>query len=317
MFFKNIYVFAFTKEFTTTLAEMNNALSKNAFTPCAPTEIRHFGWVNYAGKSGSLGGSLPLCAELSGNVLICARSEDKILPTPVVNDLFNEKVDSLEFEYSRIATKKEREQIKEDVIFELLPRAFPRVTDTHGYINADENVIVINASSRTKAEDFLALLRKSLGTLPVTAMTPYIAPDEMMTDWVSCEIENNQSFVTNKFSIGMEAHFDSLGDNSAKAVVKNQDLSSDEVKAHLDADKYVTKLSLDFNDEMSFVLCDDLSFKKIRFFDVITEQNDDIDSDDKLAKFNDDFSLMSNVINEMIYNLHAEFSIETNDYVEE
>ena len=69
----------------------------------------------------------------------------------------------------RTPSKKEREQIKEDVIFELLPRAFSRTTVTlHAYINTKENIIVVNTSSRGKAEDVLSLLRKTLGTLPVT-----------------------------------------------------------------------------------------------------------------------------------------------------
>ena len=46
------------------------------------------------------------------------------------------------------------------------------------------NIIVINSSSRSKAEDFLALLRKVLGTLPVTSLSPESAPDEIMTDWL-------------------------------------------------------------------------------------------------------------------------------------
>ena len=173
MFFKNIFVFAFTRPFTTTDLELNEAMQQHTFTPCGSTELRHFGWSESLGK-----GSL-LTTESNGNVLICARSEDKILPAPVIKDAVDFRIEQLESEQARTATKKEREQIKEDVIFELLPRAFSRIVDTHAYINTKENIIVVNTSSRGKAEDVLALLRKTLGTLPVTSISPEKAPVEL------------------------------------------------------------------------------------------------------------------------------------------
>lgn len=309
MFFKNIFVFAFTRPFTTTSEELIDALQEHTFTPCASTELRHFGWINSLGKGSAI------TTESNGNILFCARSEEKILPAPYMKECIDEQIEALESEQSRSVTKKEREQIKEDVIFNMLPRAFSRTTDIHAYINTKENIIVVNTSSRGKAEDVLALLRKTLGTLPVTSISPEKAPDELMTDWLTYD-GTHASCIGNNFAIGMEAHFNSLGDHSASAVVKNQDLSSDEVRAHLDAEQYVTKLALEFNDEMSFILCDDLSIKRIKFFDVLVEQNDDIDINDVQAKLTADFTLMADALNQLIYALHSEFDVMATDYLE-
>ena len=217
----------------------------------------------------------------------------------------------LEEEQSRGATKKEKEQFKEDIIFELLPRAFSRISDTHAYINPEHNIIVINTSSRSKAEDFLALLRKVLGTLPVTSVSPEKAPDELMTDWL---VEKN---VGENFQLGTEAEFHGLGDDGAVVRVKNQDLDSDEIKVHLDAEKFVVKVALEWDDAMSCILCDDLAIKRIKFFDVIHEQNEDIDKDDVVARLDADFALMAGEINRFIDDLLAEFSVKTTDYLEE
>jgi len=310
MFFKNIFVFAFTRPFTTTNDELIDALTEHTFMPLGSTEMNRMGWSNSLGKGSAI------TTESSGNILFCARKEEKILPAPVIKEMIDERVDLLESEQSRTATKKEREQFKEDIIFELFPRAFSRIVDTHAYINTQENIIVVNTASRGKAEDVLALLRKTLGTLPVTSISPEKAPDEEMTGWVNGTAEGQQVFVECNFKIGMEAHFNSLGDDSATAVVKNQDLTSDEVKAHLDADQYVTKLSLEFDDAMSFMLHDDLSIKRIKFFGVIIEQNDDIDDDDLQGKLTADFTLMAGELNRMIHNLHAEFNVKATDYLE-
>lgn len=114
----------------------------------------------------------------------------------------------------------------------------------------------------------------------------------------------------------MEAEFNALGDDGAVVRVKNQDLASDEIKAHLDADKYVVKVALEWDDAISFILCDDLAIKRLKFFDVLQEQNDDIDSDDIIAKLDADFSLMAGEINRLIDDLLTEFAVKTSDYLE-
>ena len=306
MWFKNLYIFAFTKPFQWQEQDLEKQLNENLFTPCASTEISHFGWVNALGKHGQ-----STVHYANNNILLCARKEEKIVPAPVIKDMLEEKVSQHELEHSRSATKKEKEQFKEDILFQLLPRAFSRVTDTHGYISPAENIIVINTSSRAKAEDFLALLRKSLGTLPVTSPSPEIAPDELMTDWLT---DKN---IGDSFQLGMEAEFHAVGDDGAVVRVKNQDLGSDEIKSHLEADKYVVKLALEWDDAMSFILCDDLAIKRLKFFDVLQEQNDDIDKDDVVAKIDADFSLMAGEINRLVNELFAEFSITASQYLEE
>jgi recombination associated protein RdgC len=305
MWFKNIYCFVFTRPFELTEKKLEEHLSEHLFTPCGSTEQSHFGWVNALGKHGH-----STVHSVNGNFLIAARREDKILPPNVVKDIVDAKIAQLEVDQSRSATKQERVKFKEDVVFELLPRAFSRITDTHAYINPKENIIIVNTSSRGKAEDLLALLRKVLGTLPVTSVSPEKAPDELMTEWVT---ENNTG---ENFKLGMEAEFHGLGDDGAIARVKNQDLDSDEVKSHLEADKYVTKLALEFDECMSFILGDDLSIKRIKFFDSLHEQSDDIDSDDVIAKLDADFALMAGELNRMLVCLLSEFNIKATDYLE-
>jgi recombination associated protein RdgC len=305
MWFKNLYFFAFTRPFELSEQDLEKQLSEHLFTPLGSTELARSGWINALGKNGH-----SVVHSANGNHLICTRKEEKILPAPVIKEMIEEKANLLEQEQGRGATKKEKEQFKEDIIFELLPRAFSRVTDTHAYISPAQNIIVINASSRGKAEDLLALLRKVLGTLPVTSFDPDVAVDETMTDWL------NEHSLTGKFTLGTEAEFNALGDDGAVVRVKNQDLNSNEIKAHLDAEKYVVKLALEWDETLSCILCDDLAIKRIKFFDVIHEQNDDIDSDDIVAKLDADFALMAGEINRFISEILAQFSMKTTDYLE-
>jgi recombination associated protein RdgC len=147
--------------------------------------------------------------------------------------------------------------------------------------------------------------------LPVTSFSPEIAPDETMTEWLT-----GKPFIGN-FQLGMEAELHALGDDGAVIRVKNQELTSEEIKTHLDAEKYVVKVALEWDESLSFVLCDDLAIKRLKFFDVIYEQNDDIDSDDIVAKLDADFALMAGELNRFIIDLLAEFSLTTESYLEQ
>ena len=44
MFFKNIFVFAFTRPFTTTNEELIDALTEHTFMPLGSTEMVRMGW---------------------------------------------------------------------------------------------------------------------------------------------------------------------------------------------------------------------------------------------------------------------------------
>jgi recombination associated protein RdgC len=311
MFFKNAFVFAFTsKSAANDVAEQlgDELLQQNAFTPLGSTEMRHFGWTNSLGKGSNL------TTESDGNVLICARSEVKILPAPAVKDELAKWVEAFEAANGRTASKKEREQMKEDVLFMMLPRAFNRVTDTYAYINTKENIIVINSASRGKAEDLLALLRSTIGTLPVASIRHESDINTVMTEWLT--VDSDYTFVKRGWLLGREAEFAAPGDDSATAKVKNEDLSGAEVKAHLDSDQYVTKIELEYSDTMSFMLNDDLSIKRIKFSDVITEQDSDCDSDDAQGILKADFTLMAGELNRMISDLHAEFGDSAKNYLD-
>ncbi|SUC25809.1 Recombination-associated protein rdgC [Providencia rustigianii] len=53
------------------------------------------------------------------------------------------------------------------MVHDLLPRAFSKFSKTYIWIDTVNQLIIVEAASAKRAEDNLALLRKSLGSLPV------------------------------------------------------------------------------------------------------------------------------------------------------
>lgn len=72
---------------------------------------------------------------------------------------------------------------KDEVLHSLLPRAFSKFSVIQAIYDGSTKRIYINASAR-QAEDMLALMRKSLGSLPVVPLSVENPIELTLTDWV-------------------------------------------------------------------------------------------------------------------------------------
>ena len=108
-----------------------------------------------------------------------------MLPAAVIKDMLQEKIDDMEAAQGRALKKKEKESLKEEILHTLLPRAFPRSSQTFLWINAAENYLVVDAGSSKKADDVLSLLRKCTGSLPVVPLALLNPPEITMTEWLN------------------------------------------------------------------------------------------------------------------------------------
>ncbi|HHE3465256.1 TPA: recombination-associated protein RdgC, partial [Pasteurella multocida] len=70
------------------------------------------------------------------------------------------------------------------------------------------------------------------------------------------------------------------------------------------------KLSLEWEDNLSFILCEDGTLKRLKFADDVLEKNDDILKEDIAQRFDADFILMTSVLSELTENLLNEFGGE-------
>tara|TARA_Y100001001_G_scaffold158022_1_gene176936 strand:- start:87 stop:1013 length:927 start_codon:yes stop_codon:yes gene_type:complete len=290
MWFRNARIFRFTKPFDISAEALEEKLQADAFKPCGPQETTRQGWVPPLGKHGD-----QLVHSANGYHLIALRKEEKILPGPVVKEAVEERAEAIEVEQGRKVRKKEKEEIKEQVMLEMLPQAFSRNRRCFAYLAPQDGVLVVDAGSAKQAEDLASTLRKSLGSLPVRPPAVEQAPAFTFTGWLNESIDHPATIV-----LGSECELKDPSEDGVVVRCKGLDLKADEIRNHLETGMQVTKLALTWDDNVSFVLDEELGIRRLKFGETLQDQLDDVDADDALAKFDAAFTIMTLELSRLI-----------------
>jgi len=282
MWFKNLQLYRFTRPFELDAETLGQQLEEHAFVPCGSQETSRSGWVPPLGRHGS-----EFVHATSGYLMICCKRQDKLLPAAVVNEALEEKVLQIEDREARKLPARQRRSLKDEIIFSLLPRAFARSSLQYAYVSPRDNLLVVNAASARRAEELIEDLRAALGSLSVIPLASKHQPIEVMTRWVST------GQPAQGFELGEECELRDNADIRGVIRCKNQDLAAAEIVNHLKTGMHVSKLALNWQQRIEFVLDEKLVIKRLRFSNLVQEQADAVEADDVATRFDVDFSIMA------------------------
>lgn len=290
MFFKNLLVYRHNGDQALSAEALEEALKQMPARPCGSQQASSYGFVAPLGE----GEDAPLVHATGSFLMVKTQHEERILPSSVVKDAVKEKVDAIEAEQARKVYKKEKDQIKDEVIQTLMPRAFVKKSHLHAAIDTSNGLIYVDTASPRKAEELLSAMREVLGSLPVRPLTVKLSPTASFTQWVKTQVAPAGLFLLD------ECELRDTAEDGGIVRIKRDDLAGDEVRTHLEAGKLVTVLGLAWQDKLSFVLDEKLIIKRLRFDDLILEEAHQDAGDDAASLFDADFVIMMRTLQEFM-----------------
>lgn len=296
MWFKNLCIYRFTQPFTYTDADLEAALKAVAFQPCDRHQRSSFGWVPPLGEDGK-----SYVHAANGYWMVCARKQEKILPMAAISERLEQKIKEHEVRAERKLYRKEKEALMEELIVDLLPNALTRSSLLFAYFDSKEGLLVVNTASARQAEELLALLRKSLGRLPVAPLAATKTPRQAMTSWL---LQNKEP---EGFKFGFECELRDVLVEGNRINFRNEHMQTEEILSLVKAGHSVTRLALSWNRRVECVVDDKLLIRKLHFSDMVHEEAANHHITDAASLFDVNFSIMTGELSAFISALDAAF----------
>ena len=299
MFFRNLSLFRFSAATAADLANVETALDQHRLRPCGPIEMMTRGFVSPFGRDGD-----ELVHRVGDFTLFTVGGEDKLLPSSVVNDELAHKLASITEKEARRVGPRERKRLKDEVLTDLLPRAFVRSSRQFAYLDLANGWIVIDTASRRIAEEAISQMRDAVGRFPATPLAPEESPRATLTQWLaSGQLPAN-------LTLGDQVELRDPSESGAIVRCRRQDLELDEIKEHLKSGKQVFQLGLTFDDRIDFVLGEDLTISKLRFLDIVLDEIDESSLESARAELDATFLLMTGELRRLLQAMETWFAIK-------
>ena len=280
MFFRNLTFFRFPASLD--LSDLESRLADHALKPVGPMDLSSSGFIPPFGRDAQA-----MSHAIGDATWVSVGREDRLLPAAVVNDLLQKKLAEMEEREGRRPGGRARKRVKEDLVQELLPRAFVRPGRTDAIVDVGHGLCAVDTSSRKQAEHVVSQLREALGSFPALPLNAEVAPRSVLTGWIAGEP------LPDGLSLGDECELKDAADRGAVVKAQRQELQSEEIARHLEAGKQVTRLALTLDDHVSFVLGEDLVVRKFKLLEGAVDSLESTERDDLHAELDARFALMS------------------------
>jgi recombination associated protein RdgC len=287
MFFKNLQTYRLPTPWAMTADALAAALAPQKFTDATSMDMVSQGWDSPRGTD------QPLVHAMGGQFLLQLKTEKKLLPSTVINQVAAARALEMEEAQGFAPGKKAMKELKERVTDELLPKAFSINSTTPVWIDPVNGWLVVDAASPSKADEVIKLLLKSVDKLPLESLRVMRSPVGAMTEWLQAD-ESPAGF-----TVDQDAIMRATGESKAQVAYKRHTLEADDIRRHIAAGKQCTRLAMTWSDKISFVLDESLAIKSVKPLEIIKEsatRNDD-------ERFDSDFALMSGELAKMLADL--------------
>ena len=261
--FKNALLYRITQWDASALDTVQERLAASRFAECGATQPESAGWVEPRGDKHDA-----LIENVGGELILRLCVERKAVPSSAVKAKLEERLDKIEHETGRRPKGKQAKELKEEIVQDLLPRAFPKRSANLVWIAPRAGWVVISAGSVKSADRIVTLLVETLGggivLRPVMTQT---SPAVAMAEWLKSKE------APAGFTVDRECELKQPDSEKSTVRYARHTLDIDEVAEHIVQGKMPTQLAMTWSGRVSFVLTEGLSIKKIKLLDVVLEGN--------------------------------------------
>ncbi len=253
------------------------ALQATRFVPCGATQPESSGWVAPRGNK-----SVSLVESVGGQIMLKLCTERRPLPASAVKAAVEERIEKYKEEtgQERVGAKIKK-AFKEEVIIDLLPRAFTKRSSTLLWIDPVHHFLVVDTGSLSGADKIVTYLVEALNEVPgshpglgVKPVQTTLSAATAMAFWLS----NKEA--PHGFTVDRDCELKTPDDLKATVRYSRHTLEIDEVAEHIAAGKVPTQLALTWNDRVSFMLTETAQVKKLKLLDVVLDGVQDGGKDD-------------------------------------
>jgi recombination associated protein RdgC len=301
MLFKNLVFHRLPVEWALSAAEFEGQLTGRILGPCGPFDMSSRGWVpvTHGGR---------LLHTVNQQHMVALGTDDKLLPGSIVRQVAQERADIQAQEQGFPVGRKQMRDLRARVADELRARALTRRRLTRAWIDPQGGWFAVDAASIPRAEMVVETLSDTLGSFAPLAIQTERSPQAAMASWLL------RGEAPARFSIDDDLELQTA--DKSKAIIRytRHPLDGKEIRGHLAAGKYPTRLGLTWNDRVSFVLTDKLQVKRLDFLEMgKDDQGDDVDP---AEQFDIDFAVMAGELGSLLKDLTAVLGNESTDAAE-
>jgi recombination associated protein RdgC len=239
------------------LMDLEDQLAENSFKPCNKQALLSRGWLEPAGHGSGY------MRNVMGGRLICLGIEEKKIPGPLVKRLLAEQVDKYIQSHGSKPNNETRKELKSEIEMSLISNLPPKFSVVNILILEHHNLLIVEASSHSKAEAALDVLRDAINLKPIP-YTPKNSFSLLSTTWVQ-EQKTPDGF-------GLTGSMTLNGISKETTTLKYHSLPSTEIARHIEAGEKVVKLGMYVEDELEFTLDTKLAVSSIKYHPSVKEE---------------------------------------------
>lgn len=235
-------------------AALSNAGARE-FAPCGPTQVSSHGFVPPRERNGTL------IEVVASQWIMAVKIESKSVPAAEVKKQLELRLDAIEKDTGRRPKGKRSREIKDEVILDLLPKAFAKEKRVLVWVSPADGLVLIDSTSASQVDLVLGLLCEILFDTKLSLINSTLSPTTAMSGWLIGREGPPH------FSIDRECELKQPDGEKAVVRYSRHTLDIDEVVDHIKQGKQPTRLALTWLGRLSFVLTEGLQLKKIELLD--------------------------------------------------